>query len=425
VKSRKNPPHESENRPSNTRKSSAIDRRQFGRLAAAGAVAMAGVRPLEAADPGEAAPTEGPFLPGTQRKKVGEVYHRPFGRTGIWVSELALGGSPSPPENIFRAALERGINYCDSSPGYGEGRGEEGIGRAIRGRRDQIYVGTKFRPNREGITSTEAMIRQVEGSLKRLGTDYIDILCAHRAVNEEDLFSDWVLAGVEQLRRDGKARFFGASVHNSSLEFNQRLIESEHYQVLLMPLNMYFDSREGDKGPDTLRQILDLAAKNGVAVVGMKSLAAGGLAKVEAARAGISAPQAKLRWVLGWPQVATVLNEMTTFAYLKENIAACTADLSAKEAAWLRDNFRRTASRYCRMCQTCEEECPQRLPLADLFRARMYAVDYCDRSLARGVIAEIDASRRLAACDDCGRCEEVCPWGVKTRALLRDVKRMI
>lgn len=392
-----------------------LDRREFGHLALAGLAGLAAGRAMGA--------DEKPVLPGLARKKKGDMYYRPFGSTGLTVSELSLGGSPSPPLNIFRAAMERGVNYCDTSPRYSEGKGEEDVGRAIKGRRDQMILGTKFTPRRMGVNDTASMMRQVEESLERLDTDHVDVLCAHRAIEDEDLFSDWVLAGIEKLKKDGKARFFGASVHNSSLEYNRKLIESEHYQVLLIPSNMYFDPRSAE-GPDTFAEILRLAAKNGVAVVAMKSLAAGGAAKVPTPD-GVSAAQAKLRWVLKKPQVATILNEMTTFDYLKENLAAVTADLSPAEEAWLHDSTRQTADAYCRMCQTCTGVCPEGLPLPELFRARMYAVDYGDRKGALEVAREFNAGRCLARCQGCGQCEKACPWGVDTSRLKKELREII
>lgn len=393
-----------------------IDRRSFGKAALAGLAGMTGL----AAAAGGANSQKPP--PGLQRKKEGDLYYRPLGATGLWVSELSLGGSPSPPERIFLAAVERGVNYCDTSVRYSRGNGERDIGRYLKGRRDKVHISTKFTPNRGGVSTADDAIKQVDGSLSRLGTDHVDILCIHGARTEKDVFSDWVVEAIERLRKAGKARFFGASVHNTKFDFLRRMIEGGHYQVLLLPTNAYFDPRMTN-GPDTFSKILQLAAEKGVGIVAMKSLAAGGAAKVQAPP-GISPAQAKLRWVLKRPEVSTILNEMVTFDYLKENLQASAADLSPREEAYLRRCVRETSHAYCRMCGTCEGNCPAALPIPELFRARMYAVDYGNRRRGANLANRLGATTLLNRCRRCGRCESSCPWGVRTGRLFEDLRHI-
>jgi len=410
-----------------------IDRREFGRLAVAGLAGLTGLAAGQTGDAGKrsvgaAGAGDSTSLPGLRRVKKGSLYCRPLGSTGLWLSELALGGSPSPPLNVFRAAIERGVNFCDTSPRYSQGKGEQEIGRAIQGQRDHVYVSTKITPNRDGVFTADGAVKQVEGSLKRLGTDCIDILCVHGATNEKDVFADWVFEAVDRLKQAGKARFFGASVHNTSLEFNRKMIQSGRYQVLLMPLNTYFDPKlqSGDKAgmPEALGSILKLAAEKGVGIIAMKTLAAGGLAKVPAPE-GISPTQAKLRWVLRRPEVSSILNEMVTFDYLKEDLAASAADLSLAEEAYLRQCVREGSEEYCRMCRGCEADCPAAVPIADLLRLRMYAVDYGDPRRAADLGGEMGAATLLASCQRCGKCEAVCPWGVRTTRLFGELREII
>ncbi len=414
------------NSASSSRKIRIYDRREFGRAAAAALTGAAAARPMPFF--GAETPPPAPPLPGAQRRKQGAVYARPLGDTGLWLSELSIGGSPSPPPNVFLAALERGVNYCDTSPRYSQGKGEEGIGKILQGRRDQVYVGTKFTPTRDGVMNTADAIRQVEGSLKRLATDRIDLLCVHGARSEAEVLSDWVFEAMEKLHAAGKARFFGVSVHNTAFEFNRKLIECGKYHALLIPMNMYYDKKAlGDnaaKGPEDLAAILKLAAEKGVGIIAMKTLAAGGLANVPTPD-GVSPAQAKLRWVLRRPEVTSILNEMVTFEYLADDLAASAADLSPREEAWLRDNAAEGSRRFCRMCRTCEGQCPARIPVADLLRARMYAADYGQIARAKDLARRLRASERLRACTRCGTCEAVCPWRVRTTDLLGDLRSLL
>ncbi|KPL08767.1 hypothetical protein AMJ85_07950 [candidate division BRC1 bacterium SM23_51] len=413
----------------------AIDRRQFGRIAVSGLAGLAALGPRGAesgpADQPDAASgvSSSELPPGLRRKKEGDIYRRPLGRTGLWVSELSLGGSPSPALAVFLAALERGVNYCDTSPRYARWKGEESVGRAIRGRRDKICVATKCTPNRDGVVNTADILQQVDGSLARLGTDYVEVLCVHRASTDKDLYSDWVLDAIDRLRRAGKARFFGASVHNTSPEFIRRYIESGHYQVLMIPFNVYFDpklAKQGgmEAGATAIDEALNLAAQKGIGVIVMKSLAAGRAAEAPVPP-GISPAQARIRWVLRRPEVSTILNEMTTFEYLKENLAASAADLSPAEESYLRRAVHQTSRSVCRMCLTCEQGCPAGLPIADLLRARMYAMDYGDRPRARALAEQINARERLESCRGCGQCEASCPWGVHTGYLFDQLRTIV
>ncbi|MFQ6038890.1 MAG: aldo/keto reductase, partial [Candidatus Aminicenantales bacterium] len=148
---------------------SPIGRREFlknvmrGTLGAAVAAPYALARPLD------------------QDRKIrdGMAYRR-LGRTGLWVSEISLGGSPVPDWAIFRQIIERGVNYIDTSHSYMNGNSERQIGRLLKEvGRDTVHVGTKFHLRRNW--SKASIIASVEGSLKRLQTDYLDVLLIHGA----------------------------------------------------------------------------------------------------------------------------------------------------------------------------------------------------------------------------------------------------
>jgi aryl-alcohol dehydrogenase-like predicted oxidoreductase len=150
---------------------------------------------------------------------------RKLGTQGLEVSELGLGcmgmshayGAPDDAESILTIhhAIERGCTFLDTAEIYGPFTNEELLGRALRGKRDQVILATKFgfqieNGKRTGLNSQPEHIRQaVEGSLTRLGTDRIDLLYQHRvdpAVPIED-----VAGTVAQLVSAGKVRFFGLS----------------------------------------------------------------------------------------------------------------------------------------------------------------------------------------------------------------------
>ena len=148
---------------------------------------------------------------------------RPLGRTGVQVSPLCLGammfgewGTKDHDESIriIHRALDAGINFIDTADVYSAGESEEIVGKAIAGRRDDVVLATKVHmpmgddPNRRG-NSRRWIIAEVEASLRRLGTDWIDVYQVHRYDPAVDL--DVTLGALTDLVRAGKIRYFGHS----------------------------------------------------------------------------------------------------------------------------------------------------------------------------------------------------------------------
>jgi len=150
--------------------------------------------------------------------------YRPLGRTGVQVSKLCLGtmmfgawGNDDHNDSIriIHRALDAGINFVDSADVYSSGESEEIVGKALAGsRRDDVVLATKFwgpmgeGPNRGGA-SRRWIIEEVEHSLRRLGTDWIDLYQLHRPVPGTDV--DETLGALSDLVQQGKVRYIGSS----------------------------------------------------------------------------------------------------------------------------------------------------------------------------------------------------------------------
>ncbi|GAA0817876.1 aldo/keto reductase [Streptosporangium amethystogenes subsp. fukuiense] len=158
--------------------------------------------------------------PGWQDRAVN---HRTLGRTGIQVSPLCLGtmmlgawGNTDYDEcgRIVDTALDAGINFIDTADVYAFGESETILGKAIKGRRDEIVLATKFHnqmgdsPNRRG-NSRRWIMQAVEDSLRRLDTDWIDLYQVHRPDPQTDI--DETLGALSDLVRQGKVRAIGTS----------------------------------------------------------------------------------------------------------------------------------------------------------------------------------------------------------------------
>ena len=147
--------------------------------------------------------------------------HRYLGRSALKVSPLCLGAmmfggetDEATSREIVDKAVDAGVNFIDTADVYHAGRSEEVVGRAIAARRDRWVLATKFGfpisqgPNEQG-QSRKWILQSVDASLKRLGTDYIDLLYFHRAI--PDLPLDEGVRAVGDLIRQGKVRYFGLS----------------------------------------------------------------------------------------------------------------------------------------------------------------------------------------------------------------------
>jgi len=154
---------------------------------------------------------------------------RALGRTGVHVSPLCLGTMMFGPwgnddradsTRIIHRALDAGINFVDTADVYSGGVSEEIVGEALQGRRDDVFLATKFfmpmdqdDPN-SGGGSRRWIIREVENSLRRLGTDYIDLYQVHRPSAQMDL--DETLGALSDLVHQGKVRYIGSSSYSGS-----------------------------------------------------------------------------------------------------------------------------------------------------------------------------------------------------------------
>jgi aryl-alcohol dehydrogenase-like predicted oxidoreductase len=156
------------------------------------------------------------------------MQYRTLGRTGIKVSPYCLGammfGAMGNPDHddcirIIHKALDFGVNFIDTADRYSRGESEEIVGKALKGRRDNIVLGTKVHgpmgedPNQQG-NSRRWIVRAVEASLRRLQTDHIDLYQIHRPSPETDI--EETLAALTDLMRAGKVRAIGSSTFPAS-----------------------------------------------------------------------------------------------------------------------------------------------------------------------------------------------------------------
>jgi len=213
------------------------------------------------------------------------MQHRPVGRTGVSVSQFCLGtmmfgswGNPDHDESIriIHAALDAGINFIDTADVYGAGESEEIVGKALAGRRDDVVLATKFHnPMGEDLNqrgnSRRWIMRAVEDSLRRLGTDWIDVYQVHRPDPSTDV--EETLSALTDLVRQGKVRYIGSSTFPASqiveAQVAARDRNLERFVTEQPPYSILVRGVEAD--------VLPTCARHGIAVMCYSPLAGGWL----------------------------------------------------------------------------------------------------------------------------------------------------
>lgn len=209
---------------------------------------------------------------------------RPFGKTGLRVAPIGLGGypfggrqvsagwDPWTPEGRQRAiatvqrALERGINYIDTAPSYGDGKSEDILGEALAGQRDRIVLATKC--GYRGL-SADQVTESVHQSLRRLRTDHADVVQFHGGIYEpsdtEHILKGGPLDALRKLREQGKVRWIGFTTEEPYS--GMALLQSGAFDMVQLCYNLIYQG--------AALHALPAAQERGVGVAVMRPMTSG------------------------------------------------------------------------------------------------------------------------------------------------------
>ena len=246
------------------------------------------------------------------------IPRRVLGRTGEYVSAMGLGGhhlglvgTEREATRIIHEAIDAGVTFLDNAWEYHEGKSEERMGKALEGRRDRVFLMTKVCTH--GRDAKLAM-RQLEQSLRRLKTDYLDLWQVHELAYYDDpdrhFQKGGVIEALDRAKRQGKVRFVGFTGHKDPAIHLRMLAFDYPFDTCQMPLNCFdatFRSFE--------QQVLPELARRGIGPIGMKSL--GGEGDMVKRRA-VTAQEA-LRYAMSLP-VATTVSGIDSLRILRQNL---------------------------------------------------------------------------------------------------------
>jgi aryl-alcohol dehydrogenase-like predicted oxidoreductase len=303
------------------------------------------------------------------------VNYRALGRTGLTVSEIGLGcwqlasnawgtQDSHDAETIVQTALDQGCTFFDTAPGYGAGRSETLLGQALKGRRSHVVLCSKFGHPAEGPADfrVAALRPAIESSLKRLQTDYLDVLLVHSPPPE---WLDGQRSGLYQaladLQQAGVLRAYGVSV--DSLQDMQTAMRTTGCMVMELLFNAFHQN---------VKAGLDCAATQGIGLIAKVPLDSGWLAGRYSAHSrfggvrdrwppdvisrraalveqfaavlppGLTLAHAALGYVLAQPQIATVIPGARSPEQVLDNMAASQVNLEGRTvdailALWQRE----------------------------------------------------------------------------------------
>ncbi len=400
-----------------------VSRRDF--LLTAGAIAagtMIGGGTALAEQAAEPAKDAAPVKVGT----------RPFGKTGVKVSSLCLGGMFPIAEGqlVLKQALNWGVTYWDTANSYrfGQRPSEEGIGMFLNKNPDvrkQIFLVTKG-----GARDPEGLTRLLNLSLERLQTDHIDLYFLHGASNPKELPDD-VKAWGAKAKADKKIRFFGFSTHHNMEECLAAAAKLGWIDGIMMKLDFRLMHQ------DAMKAAVDACAQAGIGLTAMKTQG-GGPVKIDSeaelalvgsfVQKGFTDAQARLKAVWENKQITSICSQMPNLTILGANVAAAVdqTKLSALDHELLRRYAHETRAGYCAGCTSrCEGAISHQAPIGDVMRCLMYHRSYGDRDLAREVFAALpgEARRRMAALDY-SAAERSCPQGLAIGKLMREAMEL-
>ena len=256
--------------------------------------------------------------PTAPRAATSEIPQRALGKTGVNVSSLCFGGAhwgridnDAEAIRVLHEAVAAGVTFLDNAWEYNGGRSEELMGKALQGRRQQVFLMTKVCSHGR---DKRVALQQLDESLRRLKTDYLDLWQIHEVVYDDDPDRHFALGGAAaallEAKRQGKVRFVGFTGHKHPAIHLKMLAHDFPFDTCQMPLNAFDGTYRSFE-----QEVLPVLNQRGIAPLAMKSLSG----NAEPIKQGIVTVEEALRYVLSLP-VASVVSGIDSPDVLRQNL---------------------------------------------------------------------------------------------------------
>ena len=346
-------------------------------------------------------PAWGSTPESSKKAKETTMNYRPLGKTGLKVSEVSLGAMRLKEPAVMLKALDLGVNLIDTAHSYQNGNNEKMVGKVAKeyGRK-KMFIATKVHPfqlqekvqEEFRMLAKKTLDEKIEESLKRLQTDYVDVLFIHNIMDKSWPQNQEVLAFLEKVKKEGKARFVGVSIHDPRcyVETIEEVLKAPIYDVILAWYNFKSSQEHGDA--------LKKARKANLGIITMKTQA-GGYRK--GATDSISPNQAALKWVLDKDFVDCAIPGMVNMEQLTENVGAVGKKVAWSDRKTLHAYYNFIKHRYCTMCGSCSKTCIMSVDINAVNRALMYCEGYGDFGQGHATYRELNSRSNGFSCIEC------------------------
>jgi len=356
---------------------------------------------------------------------------RPFGKTGVDVSILSIGGVLKDTDQlVFRQAFKSGVTYWDTADSYGWGNNEKAIGNYFAkfpSDREKVFLVTKT-----ASSNAQELSDKLNTSLQRMNTSYIDMYLLHYVSDVGKELTPEVKAWAERAKSKGTIRLFGFSAHKNMENSMLAAVKLGWVDGIMMSYNYRLMVK------DEMKRAVDACAKAGIGLTAMKTQAtfsANFYASIGSEtddalkmtenflKKGYTAEQAKLKVVWENPHIGSICSAMPNMTILQANINAALNKqrLSEGDRQRLEQYARETAPGYCAGCaHICESAVNLDVPISDILRCSMYAHGYGSREMALRLFNTLPTGARdnvLKA--DYSKAEKSCPQKIQIGRVLK------
>ncbi|MEW5900006.1 MAG: aldo/keto reductase [Acidobacteriota bacterium] len=410
------------------KESKRLTRRKFLGHSACG-LASLGLGGMMSRVRGQSAPQSGELVKG-------EPVRRVLGKTGIGLPVVSLGAmNAGGNDPLIRRALDLGVRHVDTAFNYGLGRNEEMIGRVVKemNLRDEVAIATKIPLLPPTVTRQmdpaqvpAYFLKHVEGSLKRLQSDYIDLLYFHDVQDVGELKHPGWMEGMATAKKQGKASFVGFSTHANMAQCLRAAVEGRFYDVVLTSFNYAMGENS------ELAAAMKKAADAGLGLIAMKTQCKQpwySSTEENPARREYAAKishSALLKWVLQHDFITTAVPGCQNFDELEQDFAvASDLNFTEEEKQFLKDPEVVAGLRaVCQQCGSCRGTCASAVDVPSLVRAHMYAVSYRNAEQALATLRDIPRERGLERCWSCGECAVRCRFSVPAAQRIAELRAL-
>lgn len=371
------------------------------------------------------------------------MFYRDYGKTGVKVSILGFGCMRLPEYEkdakhymdedkcieLLQTAYINGINYYDTAPYYCHSNSEYIVGKALKPYRNKVFISTKC-PCGDELQKPSDYRKQLEQSLKKLDTDYIDFYhfwSLNKGIYDNKVLKLGLLKEARKAKEEGLIKHISFSFHDKPEYIKYIIDTAEIMETMLVQYNLLDRSCE---------EMIAYAASKGLGVAAMGPVGGGRLAAPTdlyaklTGKPSIATYELAFKFVLGNPNINCALSGMQDLDMLHKNLNTVKSEAVLNQEEWEQisqalDQLKKFSDLYCTGCGYCQP-CPAEINIPHIFNLFTYHNVYGLTGHAKNEFMRyLEKGKTIKDCEGCGYCESKCPQKLKIRRELARVEKVL